>query len=220
MTKTMLVLVCCFVLPRTATGDMWLMDGEVHDIDSVLPFGTLIVWDGPGDVPTTLNLLQDGYIDGNLLVDTHSIANIFGGTVSRSLLGGRRGSINMVAGLIREDIDIRPGAVRFTMSGGTVEGLVRLREFATATIIGRGFLLDGQPVSDVFINEFSYIGGGRLTGVYFDGSPIDLTLWMEQWSRVVLIPEPATILLLGIGMLFARQKKRRMTTTPALPPKT
>jgi hypothetical protein len=48
--------------------------------------------------------------------------------------------------------------------------------------------------------------GGRVYGFYQDGSPFSYDLAEEIYSRVNLIPEPATIFLLGLGGLAVTHK--------------
>ena len=57
-------------------------------------------------------------------------------------------------------------------------------------------------------------GGGQLTGFWMDDTPFSIDLWyssypgapiIDTYAHIVLIPEPATLLLLGSGGLFLRK---------------
>lgn len=83
------------------------------------------------------------------------------------------------------------------MSGGIVEGHISIAAGAKMDVYGLTFqeLPDGR-------------GNVRLLGYWQNNKPLDLYFAANSFDRVVLhaIPEPATILLIGLGGLLIRRK--------------
>jgi len=81
-------------------------------------------------------------------------------------------------------------------------------------IFGYDFSVDGQPFS---YGELTSILGGdpydepfrHLTGTLLSGEAIDCDFRIGDDAKIILaIPEPATVLLLGLGGLALRRKCR------------
>jgi hypothetical protein len=100
-----------------------------------------------------------------------------------------------------------------------------------ATLSGSNFKIGGQPLSmgaldipqlvddgllDVFdysqnFNNYQY--KGNLTGVLLDGSSFDIQISFTHFTdsrgdtaNLIIIPEPTTLLLLGMGGLLIRRR--------------
>jgi hypothetical protein len=97
------------------------------------------------------------------------------------------------------------------VSGGSMRRLT-LMENAVLTIDGSDFAVDGTPVGYV---ELSSIFGGyhfdepyrRLTGTLFNGDSLDSDFQIGHNAKILLVPEPATLLLLGLGASMLRKRK-------------
>ena len=79
-------------------------------------------------------------------------------------------------------------------------------------LIGSDFAVDGQPVG--YGELTSVYGGGwnnepwrRLTGKLDNGDTIDNDFRIGYDAKIVLTPEPATLLLLGLGAVMVRRKR-------------
>ena len=86
---------------------------------------------------------------------------------------------------------------------------------AVVTIDGSDFAVDGTDVG--YIELTSVLGLGwsnephrRLTGTLLSGEPLDNDFRIGENARIVLVPEPGTALMIGVGG-FALLRRRRQT---------
>jgi hypothetical protein len=132
---------------------------------------------------STINLSGDTQIGGLGNYDS-GITNMYGGTVG-SMKVGSSNPVNLHGGVISD----------------------YLKAVSTVNIYGYGFEYD--PLAGDY-------RGGQLTGFWLDDTPFSIDLFgdpggpssapIDTYSHIVLIPEPATILLLGLGGLFLRKR--------------
>ena len=102
---------------------------------------------------------------------------------------------------------------RVALCGGSIQRDLRVRDNAVFTIDGRDFAVDGTPVG--YIELSSILGGNhwseadrRLTGTLLNGDPLDNNFYIGDSAKIILIPEPGTLLLLGLGCLMLRKRRR------------
>lgn len=158
---------------------------------------------------STLNLYNDfaevdpiyGGIAGGPGSHNYSTINVFDGYVGTGFASYNYSTANMSGGSV--------GRISFfdysiaNITGGQIDYL-HTSDFSTVTFYGRNFFcgsgltLDGNRV----------LGTGILSGEWLDG-----TLWTmdinENYSTatILAIPEPATLLLLGLGVVILRSKR-------------
>ena len=171
---------------------------------------------------------QIGVMGGNmasdLRVEDNSTATISGGVIERVLLFDQ-GSIIMNDGVIGY-----PGSIAVTLhensnmeiSGGSVNGQYiqvgahpNWYESSVLTIAGPDLRVDGSPVSNgIFydIDEkyiWSQLGTDyHVAGYLNNGDYINTVVHVFDDSMLVIIPEPATFLLLGFGGLVLKKRKQ------------
>jgi len=131
--------------------------------------------------------------------------------VSGTLHGAENSQITFNGGRVNGYLFARENS-RIEWSGGTVSRDLRLGHDAVLTIYGTDFKIDGVSVSDNIITSIHngdlYDETHRLlTGTLANGETINNQFRIGDGAKIVLVPEPTMLLLLGLGTLAL--KKRR-----------
>lgn len=131
--------------------------------------------------------------------------------VSGGEIGGQLGTYNssqltVSGGLIGEHLVVNQDG-QVSLSGGSIGGNLLLYKFAVLTIYGSDFAINGTPVDygEYFASDYL---SGTLTGTLASGDTLNNVFSIEDNASIVLVPEPATLLLLGLGTLFFRKTGR------------
>lgn len=219
-----LTLVCCFVLSSVA-GTVIFDDGKVHTIYSWPTNCTKInVRNNSQGEPTTVNIEAGANTTLYLRVHETSVLNISGTVQFANASDDSQINItggSTVGGLQAHDnsqIYISSGSIggqlqvfdygKVTIFGGSIQGQINLKDRVTVTIYGSDFMLDGRVVSGTITSLVSTYA--TLTGTLDDGSPLNNRLWFDSpYASLVILPEPATLLFLGIGILILIKRKRK-----------
>jgi hypothetical protein len=170
--------------------------------------------------------IEGGSID---LFNAGGKIDLHGGQiVTRLSLGSE--PFHMTGGVIPQSL-IVPGGAHFLMAGGALgasgQAVFDARTGGTVTLIGRQFLLGGQPVAGLNSPGDSIILADRpdlnLDVILADGSPLATyvgTVIMNPGPlrsriaagatlRLVLVPEPATLAVAPIAFVLLRWQRRR-----------
>lgn len=214
MTKAMLVLALmfCFIVPSTEAVVIF-NDGGYHSTTTKDP---IKVYNNLWDEPTTVHIIggatgANGADVPYLSIYGESVVQFGGGTVDEAYPQDNS-RLNIDGGLLNVVLRAR-GSSQVTISGGVItpsQG-IWLHENATITFYGRDFMLDGEPIS---YGVYHFIPlGALLTGILGTRETNILEVRLANASPYLgqawyFVPEPATLLILGAGVLFVARKKR------------
>ena len=137
--------------------------------------------------------LSGGSISDDLSVGENSIAVVSGGSVGGELITYNNSIV--------------------TVSGGLIGGIIKAGLWPTIcstkiTFKGTNFAINGHSVDyGTFDTGGQDSVHGTITGTLANGDPLNNEFYINGDSNIVLIPEPATLLLLGFGGLVLRKKR-------------
>jgi hypothetical protein len=178
-------------------------DGQTHNIYYPINDDVLV------DLGTTVNLVTGGNISGHLRVRDGGRLNVSGGTVRSSLSAWGNSLVTVTGGNIDGDLQAC-GASTVLYSGGQVQKDFEMWGYGRLIVSGSDFAIDGNPV--VF-REYSCPGAncnGLLTGQLASGELFANEFWIhDRLSKLILVPEPATLLLLGFGGMALLRRRRQ-----------
>ena len=189
-----------------------LIDGELHAYES-----SQVTFSG-------------GTINEDVEAQGNSLVNISGGLISRILWAKENSRVTVSNGLINVFLSARQSS-HVTFSGGTINeylaafensqvtvsggsiGEIGVDDSALLTIEGSDFAIDGIPVGYVTLTSiygwpYDSEPYRHLTGTLASGELLDNNFRIGGGASIVLTPEPCTLVLLGIGGLLMRSKRR------------
>lgn len=172
--------------------------------------------------PKTGNLVADdnsrvtfsaGQISNHLITRGNSQVTFFGGTIG-TIVGGLLAFDSSQVTFFSGTIDFRLQASdnsEITVSGGLIGEEIWAGTSSSAdaviTFEGSDFAINGTPVS---YGEFDTGGSasihGTLTGTLTNGDFLNNSFYIHGDSSIILIPEPATLFMLGLGAVMLRRK--------------
>jgi hypothetical protein len=178
--------------------------------------------------------MSGGWVDGTLVTGNTSQAYISGGLIqelavldnsqveiSGGVIAGRmqvnnQTRVEIYGGSIDGNLEVRDEC-RVDIYGGSIGGALILEPGpwplpAVLTIHGSDFAINGQPVG--YGNVWGLYHGPweneptrRLTGRLNSGELIDNDFYIGHGSKIILVPEPAAIVLLALGAVMLRRRR-------------
>jgi len=160
------------------------------------------IWD-IGVYNTSTIKVSGGLISNVLDASGNSIVDIFGGTISGSLSSHSNSAVNVSGGYI-ELLYVNGGST-VTLTGGDINSAtVGLNVSDDASIT---FVCDLDSLN--YSYDQSLLVG--ITGSWLDGSNFDVEVqnlgYNPTSDYINFVPEPATLVLFGLGGLFLRNRK-------------
>jgi len=180
-----------------------LNDGGVHTVDWTID-EPVSVEDSPGGDFTTLNLVDGGEIVNWLNVLDYSRINIFGGSVGYDLYAYDFTQTIITGGSIAYDLNAFHNS-EILVSGGSIGDSLNIQNNARITISGSAFEIDGVPVDYGIYTALDY-PLGTLTGTLTSGELINSDFEIYDDASIFLVPEPSTLILVGLGGLLLRKR--------------
>ena len=195
--KVMVVGVVLLLCSSPVIAELRFDDGGIHNIDYAISDYVVV------DLETTVNVLPGARLDW-LEGYGESIINVSGGWMDILISFGNSqanisgGSMSALAALGNSHINIFGGAV--------VDGLY-VDENGIMTIHGSAFAVGGTPVGYTELTGFLT---GQLTGTLRSGDPINAYFEIYNNGKMVLVPEPATLILFGLGGFTMLRKRTQI----------
>jgi len=209
------ILILVFLLPALcqATTVAFYTDGVIQegDVYSYVYVYNNATVDMTGGVVTTVLVAYDS-----------STVNISGGILHQigSSYESAASTLNLSGSMQADEVEIGGSSVLNMFDGtiGSVEidnianlygGIISDYLLATSTVNIYGYDFQYNPLAGDY-------RGGQLTGFWLNDTPFSIDLYyddtpggslVDTYPHIVLIPEPATILLLGLGILLQRRLK-------------
>ena len=133
-----------------------------------------------------------------------------GGSIGEDLWALHNSQVNFSGGSIGRHLSTRDNS-QVTFSGGSIGNTIYVGRYSSTgswiKFIGSDFAINGTPVNygrfDTGVQDEVH---GTLTGTLVNGGYLDNEFYIYADSSIILIPEPATLLLLGLGGLLLRRK--------------
>ena len=153
--------------------------------------------------------MQGGAIQGCLVAMDNSIVNISGGIIQGELYAQDNSEVFLSGG--GAGVIIAEGEnCRIEITGGGASEILFARMQSQITIYGSDFSINGLSVGYGAIPQVEYRWARRLEGLYANGNRIDMDFAFYTNASIILapVPEPATLLLLGLGGLLLRNRRR------------
>ena len=144
-----------------------------------------------GSVTGGIGQYPEGYAEG--ISSGYSTINVFGGNIAG--IGVSSGTLNINGGSIDDDITILDSIVN--IYGGDINNSIHVYDRSSVNIYGSGFNYALGLINDA---------SGVLTGTLADGTLLNLPFNQDSRSQIVIIPEPATLILFAIGGIALRKR--------------
>lgn len=193
-----LVFLCVLIITPISNATNF-NDGKTHNIDYSLAEVKV-------ESQTTVNILDGASIADFVHVFHNSQVNVLGGYIGGDVTAWGSSVVNLSDGYVVDQLNGYNNS-RIYLTGGQIATNcpppydINLSDQAVLTIEGSNFLVNGIPVGAGIIRS-----SGTLSGILANGDTIDVEFYTNDGAHIVLIPEPATLLLLGLGGLILRKK--------------
>jgi len=223
MKKTLVVCLIMLAVPTLSMADIHYNDGFTYVIENTINEPVRVDYEVPG-VSTKVILKDGGYINNFLYTYEDSLFDIVGGVLVYDCLSYGNSEVSFSGGLIgnglyafdNSKISLRGGEnygsmraygnSQVTFSGGVIGNYIAVNENSQITISGSNFAINDTPVGfgQYFAADFA---SGHITGILQNGDTLSNNFNITYDASIILIPEPTTLALLGLGGLALTKRK-------------
>ena len=192
------------------------IDGGVVN-DSVSIKNNSQVFFNSGQITGEVHLEENCYFEmnGGSLIDDSSLwmqdnSNVIinGGNIQLDISIGHNSTLTITGGVISGYLNGGQTA-KINIHGGIFDSPIHFGDSAQTTIYGSDFYINGVPAP---YGSYSGDRSGVITGLLSDGTVLNHDLDMYTNATLTLVydpvPEPTTLLLLGLGAVMLRRKYR------------
>ena len=195
------VLICGALMCGSARAVLF-NDGGVHEITGTISSDVAIEDSPPGDA-TLVRMVTGGWVPDVEVFD-ESRFEMLGGILGSSLDLYDQSTALIAGGSVRGDSLWISNSGVLTITGGEVTEDLRIVDRAQLIVHGTEFTVDGVPTA------YGQVAGPvfHLEGDLLNGY-ISTVVQIRDSGTVTLVPEPASLLMLGLGCLALRLGARR-----------
>jgi len=147
--------------------------------------------------------ISGGEIGEEVLCGGNSQVTISGGHIGIEINAYMNSQITFSGGTIGYDLRAN-GYSHVIISGGQVAHELWATQNSIMTVYGSDFSIDGLNVGYGPITATS----GILTGALASGEMLNNNFYIYENASIILVPEPATVFLLGLGCLALRRRRK------------
>lgn len=150
-----------------------------------------------------------GEIGSVVYARDNSRLDISGGSIDAWLSTHDNSEANISGGYIDGSVKSWSNS-RITISGGIINDGIAAIGDSLMTLVGKDFEVDGVRVNDGdFVSTYSR--RGSIKGVLANGDALDVEFHLNGFDADILfVPEPGTILMLGLGGVAMLGKRRKI----------
>jgi hypothetical protein len=186
-------------------------DGSVHEISYLIDGGVMVDRYDAYGIGTTVNLVTGAHITGPLSVGCDGHVNVHDANIAGSLSALGHSRVTLSGGTIGGDL-FSFGAAEVLYMGGQVEGRLEIYYGASITIAGSDFFINEAPIApgQYYSHDLGYLRRATLSGKLASGESFSNQIYFNDYYRpkLILIPEPTTLLLLGLGGLALLRNRK------------
>lgn len=197
---------------------------QAGTVVNLLPSGTINAWldayqdsrvNIAGSIGASLKTFDNSRatvngaaIGGPIFANDNSIMDIYGGSFN-AWIDGRDNAQIIISGGSFEASASTSGKSTMTITGGTFGQNISAHESSVIYIHGHSFTVNSQPVP-AGVNAGTYAAMGTITGTLANGDPLNNNYnVLGPDAKIILIPEPATILILAAGIPLIRKHNKK-----------